>query len=86
VAVAELYPKFKLSGSIGLEALALVNLFSTDSQTSGGGALVNWPIFKGGAIRKNIEVQSAIQEQYLQSLLAKAAYADFSDPKISVES
>lgn len=30
-----------------------------------GGPKITWPIFKGGAIRQNIEVQSAIQEQYL---------------------
>jgi NodT family efflux transporter outer membrane factor (OMF) lipoprotein len=65
VAAADLYPKFALSGFIGLESLSLDNLFSSGSMGSSGSALISWPIFKGGAIRKNIEVQSALQEQYL---------------------
>jgi len=64
VATADLYPKFTLSGSIGLEALSLSNPSSTGSWTLSGGPKVTWAIFKAGAIRQNIEVQSALQEQY----------------------
>jgi NodT family efflux transporter outer membrane factor (OMF) lipoprotein len=64
VATSDLYPKLKLSGSIGLEALSLGKLFSSGGEISSGGALISWPLFRGGAIRRNIEVQSAIQEQY----------------------
>jgi NodT family efflux transporter outer membrane factor (OMF) lipoprotein len=65
VATAELYPKFKLSGSIGLEALSFGNLFSSGSRTFSGGPGITWRIFDAGAIRQNIEIQSALQEQYL---------------------
>lgn len=65
VATADLYPKFSLSGSIGLEALTPGNLFSADSKTHSRGALLTWPVFDAGAIRRNIEVQSALQEQAL---------------------
>jgi multidrug efflux system outer membrane protein len=65
VATAELYPKFTLSGSIGLETLSLSNPSSTGSWTLSGGPKITWAIFKAGAIRQNIEVQSALQEQYL---------------------
>lgn len=65
VASADLYPKFKLSGSIGLEALSAGDLFSTSSKTYSFGPNISLPIFDGGAIRQNIEVQSALQEQYL---------------------
>ncbi len=65
VATADLYPKFTLSGSIGLEALSLSNPSSTGSWTLSGGPKVTWAIFKAGAIRQNIEIQSALQEQYL---------------------
>jgi NodT family efflux transporter outer membrane factor (OMF) lipoprotein len=65
VATADLYPKFTLSGSIGLEALSLTNLSSSGTWTLSGGPRMSWAIFKGGAIRQNIEVQSALQEQYL---------------------
>jgi multidrug efflux system outer membrane protein len=54
-----------LSGSIGLEALSLRNLSSSGAWTLWGGPGISWAIFDAGAIRQNIEVQSAIQEQYL---------------------
>ncbi len=65
VATADLYPKFTLSGSIGLEALSLSNLSSSGAWTLSGGPRITWAIFKAGAILQNIEVQSALQEQYL---------------------
>ena len=65
VVTAELYPKFTLSGSIGLEALSTGNLFSSGSKFYGFGPSISLPIFAGGAIRQNIEVQSALQEQAL---------------------
>lgn len=65
VARAELYPKLKLSGSIGLEALTLGGLFNSNNATSSGSAGLSWRVFDAGAIRQNIEIQSALQEQYL---------------------
>ena len=65
VTTADLYPKFSLLGSIGLEALTPGNLFLTSSRTHGIGAAAAWPLFDAGAIRSNIEVQSALQEQAL---------------------
>ncbi len=68
VAVADLYPKFTLNGSIGLESPFFNKIFSI---TSG----ITQPIFHGGAIRQNIEIQSALQEQAVikyESTLLKA--------------
>jgi len=65
VATAELYPKFTLSGSIGLQALTFRGLFDAGSTTSSGSSLLSWRIFDAGAIRQNIEIQSALQEQSL---------------------
>jgi NodT family efflux transporter outer membrane factor (OMF) lipoprotein len=65
VATAELYPKFSLLGSIGLNALDLTNLFSAASRAYSIGPTVSWRLFDAGAVRKNIEVQSALQEQAL---------------------
>ena len=65
VATADLYPKFTLSGSIGLETLSMRNLSSSGTWTLSGGPGITWMIFNAGAIRQNIEVQSALQEQYL---------------------
>ncbi len=65
VATADLYPKFTLTGSIGLEALKLDRLFQYDSRTFGIGPSVRWNVFDAGSIRRNIEVQTALQEQAL---------------------
>jgi NodT family efflux transporter outer membrane factor (OMF) lipoprotein len=65
VATAELYPKFSLLGSIGLEALSLSNVVSAASRTYSLGPSVTWRLFDAGAVRKNIEAQSAVQEQAL---------------------
>ena len=72
VATADLYPKFTLNGSIGLEALSFGNL-SSAIWSLAGGPQITWAIFKGGAIRQNIEVQSALQEQYLDGLRSHCA-------------
>ncbi len=69
VATADLYPKFSLSGSIGIEARSFDKLASNASSSDdwflSGGPRISWPIFTGGAIRQNIKVQSALQEQAL---------------------
>jgi len=62
---ADLYPKFHLVGSIGLESLEASDLFQSDSQRWSIAPGVSWPIFHMGAIRNNIKVQEARQEQSL---------------------
>jgi outer membrane protein TolC len=54
-----------LPGSIGLEALSTNHLFSTANRAWSLIGSFAWTIFKGGAIRQNIEVQNALQEQAL---------------------
>lgn len=65
VATADLFPKFRLSGSIGLEALEPGDLFQSGSDSWNIVPGISWNIFDAGAIRQNIEVQNAVQEQYL---------------------
>lgn len=65
VATADLYPTFSLPGSIGLEALTTNRFFNTANRAWSIAGSLAWPIFKGGAIRQNIEVQNALQEQAL---------------------
>lgn len=69
VAKGDLYPKFSLNGSIGVEALSFnklaSNLSSSDHWALSGGPRVSWAIFDAGAIRQNVKVQSALQEQAL---------------------
>jgi outer membrane protein, multidrug efflux system len=65
VATADLYPKFTLLGSIGLEALSFSNLFSGANAVYTLGPNMRWNLFDAGRIRQNIEVQNARQEQAL---------------------
>ncbi|MBW2596929.1 MAG: efflux transporter outer membrane subunit [Deltaproteobacteria bacterium] len=63
VATAELYPKFRLMGTIGLESISTGDFLESVSRTWSIGPGISWNIFHGGAIRQNIKVQSALQEQ-----------------------
>ena len=63
--VAELYPKFTLTGSIGVESLRSSTLFDSGSQAYSIIPGFSWPIFYSGSIRNNIKVQEAKQEEYL---------------------
>ncbi|MCG6917666.1 MAG: efflux transporter outer membrane subunit [Deltaproteobacteria bacterium] len=65
VATADLYPKFRLFGTIGLESLSTGDFFTYASRTWGFGPSFSWNIFDAGAIRQNIKAQTARQEQAL---------------------
>ncbi len=65
VATAALYPKLALSGSIGLEAIKASNLFTAAGLVDSLLGRLTFPIFNAGAIRQNIEIQNARQEQAL---------------------
>ena len=65
VATADLYPKFTLAGGIGLESVSGGEWLEYGSRTWRLGPGVSWNVFDAGAIRRNIEVQSALQEQAL---------------------
>jgi NodT family efflux transporter outer membrane factor (OMF) lipoprotein len=64
VATAELYPKFRLLGTIGLEALES-NFLDAQSRFWGIGPGVSWNIFQGGALRLNIDLQTERQKEAL---------------------
>lgn len=65
VATAELYPKLALSGSIGIESLSARGLVRAATKLWNLGPKVSWALFDAGAVRANIEVQSAGQEKAL---------------------
>jgi len=62
-AEAARYPSFKLSGSVGVEALALHRLWSGNASRNSLLAGITAPIFDSGSIRSNIAVQDALLEQ-----------------------
>ena len=76
-AEAARYPSFTLAGSIGLESLSAGDLFNTSSKLWSLLPSIRLPIFNGGAIRANIRVQTALQEQalalYEQTILEAVA-------------
>lgn len=63
VAAAQLYPRFRLSGSIGLEALTLDGLISEEAVAWSGGASVGIPIFNRGQLKRGVDLQVALLEQ-----------------------
>jgi len=62
-AEAARYPTFNLNGSIGLDALSIGNLFASGSRSGSFGPAFNWPLFDGGALRANVQVQGELQQQ-----------------------
>ena len=77
VAVADLFPKFNLTGSLGLESLNLKTLANSASEFWSFGPSITWKIFSAGQVQANIRVQTARQEeafiQYRQSVLNSLA-------------
>ncbi len=65
VAVADLFPRFSLTGGLGLQSSRFPNLGSGDSLYYSFASILNWPVFDAGRIRANIEVQNSLQEQAL---------------------
>lgn len=65
VAKAQLYPGFSLAGTLGLESVEFANLYTASARAAQGVAKAAWTLFDGGAIRQNIKVQTAKQEEAL---------------------
>jgi NodT family efflux transporter outer membrane factor (OMF) lipoprotein len=70
VAKADLYPRFSLVGTIGYNSRESDELFEGDNLGWAWGPNISWPIFRGGAILRNIDVQEARQEQALKQYQA----------------
>lgn len=64
-AIADLFPKFSLTGAFGSQSRDVRYMFDRNSLVWSVGPAVSWPIFQGGRIRANIEIQNARQEQAL---------------------
>jgi NodT family efflux transporter outer membrane factor (OMF) lipoprotein len=69
-ATADLYPRFTLTGSLGLSSDRLRGLSNLDNHSWGLGPAVSWNIFDGGRTRANIALQTAVLDE---SLLAYQA-------------
>jgi len=62
---ADRYPRFTLTGSIGLEALSAGALASSGAAASSLAARLATVIFDAGRLRRQVEAQSAVAEQAL---------------------
>jgi NodT family efflux transporter outer membrane factor (OMF) lipoprotein len=73
VATAELFPKFSLTGAVGLESLHAANFFSPASEFWNAGPTITWRLLEYPRLRATIRAQSAQQEevlaQYYQTVL-----------------
>ena len=65
VATADLFPKFSLTGTVGLTSESAGNWFEAGSRYWSAGPSAQWDIFEAGRIRANVRVQNARQEQAL---------------------
>jgi multidrug efflux system outer membrane protein len=65
VAVADLYPRFMLNGSFGLQTSDIRKIFDTQSIFGSAGPGMRWPIFEGGRIVSNIYVQETRTQEAL---------------------
>lgn len=63
VAAADLYPRFSLTGSFGLQSGSISSFGSIANHFWSFGPAASWPIFQGGAIRGNIELQRAAADE-----------------------
>jgi NodT family efflux transporter outer membrane factor (OMF) lipoprotein len=63
VAVADLFPRFSLTGDVGLQSVSAADWFSGGSRFWAFGPTIRWPLFDAGRIRANIEIRNAQQEQ-----------------------
>ena len=85
IAVAQLFPQFSLTGSLGMESTKFKNIANSGSHFWSIGPSVSWPIFDFGKIRSTIRVQNALEEQALTVYQATVlnALADVEDSLVA---
>jgi NodT family efflux transporter outer membrane factor (OMF) lipoprotein len=65
VVTADLYPRFALTGSVGIAGSKGRDLTNFANRFWSVGPQVSWPVFTAGQVRSNINVQRAAAEQVL---------------------
>jgi NodT family efflux transporter outer membrane factor (OMF) lipoprotein len=63
VAEAAFYPSFRLSGSLGLQALQFGQLFNLNSRQYVAGPGITVPLFEGGQLRATLHLREAQQRE-----------------------
>jgi NodT family efflux transporter outer membrane factor (OMF) lipoprotein len=67
VAKAELFPKFSLTGDLGVASTSSSNFLEYTSRHGSIGPTARWNLFEAGRLRANVRVQNARQEQALRT-------------------
>lgn len=67
VAISNLYPRFSLTGSFGLSSTDLARFANIANRSFSFGPSFRWPLFQGGALRANIELNQARVEEALDA-------------------
>jgi NodT family efflux transporter outer membrane factor (OMF) lipoprotein len=65
IAQADLYPKFTLNGSLGVEALSASALGASGNEFYSIGPGIRWALFHSGSVRNTVRARKAISEQTL---------------------
>ncbi|MCX5869883.1 MAG: efflux transporter outer membrane subunit [Deltaproteobacteria bacterium] len=65
VAKADLFPKFTISGALGLQNNTFNSVFNQASSAWSLGPSLSWPLFDMGRSRANLELKKAFQEEEL---------------------
>ncbi|MCX6868095.1 MAG: efflux transporter outer membrane subunit [Verrucomicrobia bacterium] len=63
VAVADLFPKFSLNGSLNQQSAKLSDWLSPSARVTSYGPSFNWALFQGGALQANIRMQQALRDE-----------------------
>jgi outer membrane protein, multidrug efflux system len=87
VARAQLFPQISLTGNAGLLSIGLGNLFSWPLRTWTWTASVSQPIFNAGALRANVRLSEAQQQQLLLTYqqAIQQAFREVSDALIAYQ-
>jgi NodT family efflux transporter outer membrane factor (OMF) lipoprotein len=86
-AVAELFPQFSLTGNFGYESATFKKLFNWSNTLWSVSPTVNLPIFEGGRIQSDIDLQKAVHDEsfYAYTETVLSALADVENSLIAYE-
>ncbi|MGB3723611.1 MAG: efflux transporter outer membrane subunit, partial [Pacificimonas sp.] len=81
--IADLYPRFSLSGMFGFASSAVENLFGGDAETWSVAGALNWPIFAGGRGRAEVDEARAGADE-ARALYSAAVVNAFRDAETAL--
>jgi NodT family efflux transporter outer membrane factor (OMF) lipoprotein len=85
VATSELFPRFFITGVADLQSVHASDFFDWQSRALAIGPSATWPVFQGGRIRGNVELQTAAQQELFAAYQAVVlqAFQDVEDALVA---